>query len=350
VRGALLLLSYPSSPLRHFATSPLRPSLELFGRPFVRWYISNPVLKTNRQFFRRTLQFQNLTGEFNYGQAKVGVANLLGVDVTNEDLIQAGERGADLDALLGYTGGDISISFKMELGSVELFVMTLPLAVLALFNMLVYFLPLHEAFHRFELSVIMFFTAVMILGSLDLGGSNNQLNALQTLSIVVFCCLSFTVLSSMVCTGLGRRALALTLSLALRASLARQVLNSAREYRSGAYALRNDREMLLKRVHADILCADRICALEEEKDAYCNACKGEESPESWTFKTRLQYDKKFRHALMDSIDHMCWAAVTIVYVVTFIVVPITSSNHTVVLDPFETPEASPLNFTNGLFA
>ena len=328
------------------------------------WYTSSPILLGNNPYFQRVVTYQNVSEVANaIGTDATRIVDLQGVNITAGDKLISKMETNQTITQLGYTASEVSASFKVELGGIESFVMTLPLALLALLNCLVFVVPLrggNEAFKRFELSTIMFFTNSMVIGQAALGGSNNQLNALQQLSIVVFSCLVFTVFASM-------------------------VLESLREYRLVGYALRNHRQVL-KGCQADILCQERIKGLETDMEKHCEAlasdmkirrkvhthssggqggssesgrlCPTNSTPVSCeegrpdenttegsdtapavarhalTFRQRFRFDKAYRYAVISLLDRVCWLTVIIVYVTTFITIPLVAHDQTALLEPF----------------
>lgn len=98
------------------------------------WFVSNLMLQANRPDFSRGLDEYNLMSPLE----KDDVVNWRGAELDEEGLKEGWFRLAQFVAALDAYVPTLDFEFTLEKGSTDAFIMTLPLALLALLNLAVF--------------------------------------------------------------------------------------------------------------------------------------------------------------------------------------------------------------------
>ena len=161
------------------------------------WYVSDVQLVGNRPAYVRDLSdWEMLDPRLN-----PPLMDWRGAKLAPEDVMDGQRRLSTFIALLDAVTPGLDVRFTLHVGSVDAFITTLPLALLALLNLAVFMTPLFDARARISFSIQLFFTTTASLLTQNFGGTN-QLNAVQRLAVVIFSMLVFTVFSTLIWNGI----------------------------------------------------------------------------------------------------------------------------------------------------
>lgn len=160
------------------------------------WYVSDVKLFGNRPAYVRDFKDWEI---FDPSQNSSSM-DWRGATLAREDVLDGQARLSSFVALLDATTPGLDVRFVLHVGSVDAFITTLPLALLALLNLAVFMTPLVDARARISFSIQLFFTTTATLITQNFGGTN-QLNAVQRLAVVIFSMLVFTVFSTLIWNG-----------------------------------------------------------------------------------------------------------------------------------------------------
>ena len=160
------------------------------------WYLSNVRLVGNRPDFVRDLRDFDLSDPI----TNASMMDWRGANMTEGRLRDGQFRLSSFLSLLDAFSPTLDFRFDLHVGSVDAFITTLPLALLALLNLSVFLTPLFDPRNRISYSISLFFTTTATLLTQNYGGTN-ELNAVQRLAVVIFAMLVFTVFSTIVWNG-----------------------------------------------------------------------------------------------------------------------------------------------------
>jgi hypothetical protein len=161
------------------------------------WYVTWVTLAGNRPAYVRQVDGWDMINPVENPSAM----DFRGARLDDDDVYRGQERLSSFTFLLDATTPALDFRFGLGVGTVDAFITTLPLALLALLNLAVFLVPLFEARSRIQFSISLFFTTTATLLTQNFGGTN-QLNAIQRLAVVIFSMLVFTVFSTIIWNGL----------------------------------------------------------------------------------------------------------------------------------------------------
>lgn len=294
------------------------------------WYVSDVQLVGNRPAYVR--DFNNW--EFLDPTQESSLMDWRGATLASEDVLAGKRRLSTMVALLDAVTPGLDVRFTLYVGSVDAFISTLPLALLALLNLAVFMTPLSDARARISFSIQLFFTTTATLLTQNFGGTN-QLNAIQRLAVVIFAMLVFTVFSTLIWNGIynykeGKADIINDWNLVTGKWKSSEVVLAP-------YPVRDMSPMMSprcegpgdERVPSPVINGDGL-AYVSKKVRTADAMKSADSmtghQTSKSLGERLRDDPDFRASFCRFGDRMCLLACFIAYVVLFALICTESSN------------------------